>query len=102
MIRVRWDSDSLLDQPVEELAPRRGRASIEAKGELVEVVVEMAVPHGSLVSAHQPAFEQRKHRMHPRQHGFLDRRRHLHRYRFVDIALGFERSEEQQTELQSL
>src|ERR1017187_10457809 len=76
MIRVRWDSDSLLDQPVEELATRRGRTTVEAKGELVEVVVEMAVPHGPLVSAHQPAFEQRKHHMHPRQHGFLDCRRH--------------------------
>ena len=57
----------LVQEPVEEQAAGARIASIEAEGELVEVVVELLGLHGALVGGEQPAFEQRGDAVDPRQ-----------------------------------
>jgi hypothetical protein len=53
------DLHCLLEQAVEEEAALAGAAAIEAERVLVEVEVELAWSHCSLVRAEQPALEQR-------------------------------------------
>ena len=49
---------SLLEQPVEEQAPRAAGAAVEPERELVEVVVELADGLAVVEGASEPAFEQ--------------------------------------------
>jgi len=42
-VRYRLDGDRLLDQPEKQFAAVPGRSTVETKGELVEVVVQMGV-----------------------------------------------------------
>lgn len=51
----------LLDQPVEELPARAGGPAVEPETELVEVVVEMGMAHGTLMDAQQPPLQERHH-----------------------------------------
>ena len=48
----------------------------------------MTVPHGALVGAQQPAFEQRADQMHARQHRFSGFRRHPHGGWTMSVTLG--------------
>ena len=43
--------NSLLGEPVEQLAAGGRKAAVEAKGKLVEVVIQMVVRDGALVRA---------------------------------------------------
>jgi hypothetical protein len=49
----RFDSDGLLKQAIEQLAPGTGSATIEAKSELVQVVRQMIRTDSTLVSPQQ-------------------------------------------------
>ena len=49
----------LLHQPEEELSPIVGGSSVEAEGELVEVVVEVVRADGALVGSKPPPLEKR-------------------------------------------
>src|SRR5215813_11825133 len=51
--------DGLLEKSEEEQATVPGTASVEAEGELVEVVVEVVDSHRALVGTQQPALKQR-------------------------------------------
>ena len=53
------DLDGLLQQPVEEHAAAVRVPAVEAKGELVEVEVELADADPAVVRAEEPALEQR-------------------------------------------
>jgi hypothetical protein len=66
-IRDRLDGDRLLNEPEKQFATMLGSATVEAKGELVQVVVQMRVADGALMSAKQPSFEQRDHAVNARQ-----------------------------------
>ena len=58
---VDWDGidlDGLLEQAEEEEPAAAGAAAVEAEGELVQVVVEVARAHAAVVRAEQPALEQ--------------------------------------------
>src|ERR1022692_1391512 len=55
--------DRLLDKAVEEFATTSGRPPVEPECEFVQVIVEMFATHRSLVSAEEPAFQQRRHTM---------------------------------------
>jgi hypothetical protein len=55
MIGDRLGDDSLLEQPVEQQAPRTRRAAIESESELVEVVVELLGLYRTLVCTEKPA-----------------------------------------------
>ena len=57
-VRYRLDGDRLLDQAEKQFAAVPGRPTVEAKGELVEVVVQMRVADGALMGAQQPSLEQ--------------------------------------------
>jgi hypothetical protein len=59
-VRYRRHRDGLLDKPVEEFATTAGRAPVEPKREFVQVIVKMFTTHRSLVSAEEPAFQQRR------------------------------------------
>ena len=48
-IRHRVDGDSLLHEPIKELSPVGGPAAVEPEGELVQVLIEVLLTHGSLV-----------------------------------------------------
>ena len=50
----RFDSDGLLKQAIEQLAPGTGSATIEAESELVQVVRQMVRTDSTLVSPQQP------------------------------------------------
>src|SRR5271165_387295 len=63
----RFDSDSLLKQAIEQLAPGTGSATIEAESELVQVVRQMVRTDSTLVSPQQPALQERGDQVHPRQ-----------------------------------
>src|ERR1017187_4187323 len=62
-VRVWWHRDRLLDKAVEEFATTSGRPPVEPECEFVQVIVEMFATHRSLVSAEEPAFQQRRHTM---------------------------------------
>ena len=66
-IRDGFDGDGLLDQSEKQFATVSGCSTVEAKGELVQVVVQMCVTYGALMGAEQPAFEQRDHAVDPWQ-----------------------------------
>src|SRR5215510_15382241 len=68
--------DGLLEKSEEEQATMPGTASVEAEGELVEVVVEVVDSHRALVGTQQPALKQRGHTM---DCGHRDMGRLLHR-----------------------
>ena len=51
------DCDSLLYEPEKEFAPVAGRSTIEAKRELIEVVVQMLTTNGTLMRAQQPTLQ---------------------------------------------
>ena len=55
--------DRLLDKAVEEFATTSGRPPVEPECEFIQVIVEMFATHRSLVSAEEPAFQQRRHTM---------------------------------------
>src|SRR5664280_482871 len=55
--------DRLLDKAVEEFATTSGRPPVEPECEFVQIIVEMFATHRSLVSAEEPAFQQRRHTM---------------------------------------
>ena len=57
--RVRdWlDGNGLLDKAEKQLASVLGGPTVEAKRELVQVVVQMCVTHGALMGAQQPPLE---------------------------------------------
>ena len=57
----------LLRQTVKQLAARGRIPAIEAKGELIQIVVQMLRRNGTLVGSQQPALEQGCHPMHPWQ-----------------------------------
>ena len=59
--------NSLLHEPIEELAARARRAPVEAEGELVEVVVEVVEADGTVVRPEEPTLQQRRHLMDPWQ-----------------------------------
>src|SRR2546422_4842807 len=61
------DSDRLLGQAVEELPSVLRGASIEAKGEFVQVGVEGLTTDGPLVRSQQPALQKRRDTMDPRK-----------------------------------
>ena len=50
--------EGLLEQPVEEQAPRAAGAAVEPEGEFVEVVVELTDGLAVVEGASEPAFEQ--------------------------------------------
>jgi len=59
--RVRVDvrhANGLRDEPVEEQPASLGRATVEAEGELVEVVGQVLVADGTLMRPQAPALEE--------------------------------------------
>src|SRR5271157_465539 len=65
---------SLLGQAIEQFAARGRGTTVESKGELVEVIVQVVVSDCTLMGAEQPSLQQRDHAMHARQQlrrGFL-------------------------------
>jgi hypothetical protein len=66
-IRDGFDGDGLLNEPKKQLTPVPGRPTVEAEGELVQVIVQMGLTDAALMSAKQPPFEKGDHTMHPRQ-----------------------------------
>ena len=56
-VGCRFDSNGLLKQAIEQLAPGTGSATIEAKSELVQVVRQMVRTDSTLVSPQQPALQ---------------------------------------------
>ena len=85
---MRLDLGGVLEESIEKFAARSRGAAVKAKRELVKVVVQMTVPHGALVGAQQPAFEQRADQMHARQHRFSGFRRHPHGGWTMSVTLG--------------
>ena len=63
-VRVRAGGECSLEQPVEEQTAVACAAAVEAKGELVQVVVKLRVADRTLVGAKDPALKQRGHQMH--------------------------------------
>src|SRR3989475_2807180 len=64
-IRNGFDAYRLLSQPEEELAATSRSASVESKGELLQVVIEVLVTDRPLMGPDQPPFEQRYHKVNP-------------------------------------
>src|ERR1035438_1282248 len=65
---------SLLGQAIEQFAARGRRTTVESKGELVEISVQVIVSDRTLMGAEQPSLQQRDHALHARQQlrrGFL-------------------------------
>ena len=52
-------SNQLFDESVEDLAYVAGLSTVEAKGEFIEVALQMHFTHLPLVRRYQPALEQR-------------------------------------------
>ena len=67
LVGSRTDGDRLLDQAVEELPSVLRGASIEAKGEFVQVRVEVLTTDGPLVCSQQPALQKGRDTMNPRK-----------------------------------
>jgi hypothetical protein len=65
IVRSGTDGDRLLDQAVEELPSVLRGASIEAKGEFVQIGVEVLTTDGPLVRAQQPALQKGRDTMNP-------------------------------------
>jgi len=61
------DSYSVLEQALEEQAAVTRTSTVEAEGELVQVVVDMVEARRALMSPEQPAFEQGDHQVDARQ-----------------------------------
>jgi len=57
----------LPDKAVEQFAPVLGCASVKAEPELIEVIVQIIAADAALMRTPQPAFQQRRHSMDPRQ-----------------------------------
>src|SRR3989304_621607 len=62
--RRRLDLHRLLDQPVEELASVSGGATVESKGVLVQVVVQVISRDRTLMCAEEPTLQERRHSVH--------------------------------------
>ena len=58
---------TLFDESVEDLAYVAGLSTVEAKGEFVEVALEMHFTHLPLVSRSQPALQQRGNQVNMRE-----------------------------------
>jgi hypothetical protein len=56
----RRDHDGLLRETKEQLATALWSSPVESEGELVQVVIQVIGSDGSLMSAQEPAFEQRR------------------------------------------
>ena len=54
------DLDGLLSQSEEKFSARSRLAAIEAKDELIQIVIQMLVPYRALVGSKNPTFEQRR------------------------------------------
>lgn len=59
--------DGLLKEAPKKESPEFRAAAVEAKGELVEIRLEVIGFHGPLVGSQQPAFKEAGDAMHPRQ-----------------------------------
>ena len=59
--------NQLFDESVEDLAYVAGLSTVEAKGEFVEVALEMHFTHLPLVSRSQPALQQRGNQVNMRE-----------------------------------
>ena len=59
--------NQLFDESVEDLAYVAGLSTVEAKGEFVEVALEMHFTHLPLVSRSQPALQQRGNQVNMRK-----------------------------------
>ncbi len=55
MVGCRGYGNGLLGEAVKEQPASMGAPSIEAEGELVEVILEMPVLHAALMGSHQPS-----------------------------------------------
>src|ERR1700730_18412477 len=71
VIRRRLYGHGLLREPEEQEPPVPGGPTVEAERELVQVVVQMRLAHGTLMGPQQPALEQRR--------DAVDARKTLHR-----------------------
>ena len=74
LVRRRSHRYGLLGEAQEELSSATRVSSIETKRELVHVVLQVVPADRTLVRAQQPALQQRRHTMNPRQQlrrGFL-------------------------------
>ena len=58
-------ADGLGEESVEEEPASRGPATIEVKGELVEVIVQVLFADGALMRAQAPALEEGGHTVDP-------------------------------------
>src|SRR5712691_8829995 len=67
LVGCRLHRDRLFQEALEELASGSGSSAVEVERELVEVVLQMRETDGALVSAEQPALEQRRHQVHSGQ-----------------------------------
>lgn len=63
----RMHSNTLFDQPIEEHAPMRGLAAVEPERVFVKISLQVFCFERSLVSAHQPALNQRGNAVYARQ-----------------------------------
>src|SRR4030065_231432 len=63
----RLEEYGLFHEPVEELPPVPGGATVEAECELVEVEIELLSRYRPLMGAQQPALQPGRHPMHPGQ-----------------------------------
>ncbi|CAN5500899.1 hypothetical protein BH09VER1_BH09VER1_53480 [soil metagenome] len=66
----RGNLDGMLCQSEEEFSAGGRLSSVEAKSELIKVVVEVLGPHGSLMGSKHPALEQGNRPMDPREQMF--------------------------------
>src|SRR3974390_574631 len=64
--RYRVDTHGLLHEAEKQLAPTLGSSPIKAERELIQIVVQVLVADGSLMSSHQPSFEQGNHTVNAR------------------------------------
>src|SRR2546426_5318731 len=67
LVRGRFHSYGLLQQPIEKLSPRAGFATVKAERKLIQIVVQVLQADRTLVGSDQPALQQRDHQMHPGQ-----------------------------------
>src|SRR5258708_35339212 len=85
------DGDCMLRKAVEKLPSIAGPTPVEPKREFVEVVFQVLMAHPSLMSPQNPALQQRRDTVHPRQQfrrGFLLA---LQEGYFMRVASPFER-----------
>src|SRR2546422_3119773 len=67
LVRGRFHSYGLLQQPIEKLSPRAGFATVKAERKLIQIEVQVLQADRTLVGSDQPALQQRDHQMHPGQ-----------------------------------